>query len=61
MTHLTPRRLDENISHSLLGYLKTPEIFHIWWISHFSKMKIAEPKLNVIKLFFLTKPQFHNF
>lgn len=35
MTHLTPRRLDENISHSLLGYLKTSEIFLIWRILNF--------------------------
>ena len=58
MTHLTPRRLDENISHSLLGYLKTPEIFHIWWISHFPKRKLQNLKSMSYNYFFLLN---HNF
>ena len=44
MTHLTPRRLDEDISHSLLGYLKTSEIFSDFFkyfqISEFHRLTV---------------------
>ena len=49
MTHLTLRRLDENISHSLLGYLKTSEIFLIWQILNFPIQKF--PKIKELTLF----------